>query len=128
MPKPILLTRLVPVLASLLCRYNAGNSTADRSRLLRLRSVVRAGEVHVDGNGYFGEDLDVAFRLLDAPDYKDYRRLTDEPLGVVVSDSIYWSIVRHGYEGLDARAFLRLVSVTVAGRDTRGWVYAPPAV
>jgi GTP diphosphokinase / guanosine-3',5'-bis(diphosphate) 3'-diphosphatase len=33
----------------------------------RLRVVLHAGEVHYDGNGCFGEALDIAFRLLDAP-------------------------------------------------------------
>ena len=32
---------------------------------MRLRAVVHAGEIHDDGRGFYGEDLDVAFRLLE---------------------------------------------------------------
>jgi len=34
---------------------------------MRLRTVMHAGEVHVDGRGFYGDDLDSAFRLLEAP-------------------------------------------------------------
>jgi hypothetical protein len=124
-PKPVLLSRLVPAFASLLCQYNRG-AAAERSRPLRLRSVIHAGEVHIDSQGYYGEDLDVAFRLLEAPDFKAYHRQTAAPLGVIVSDIIYWSVVRHGYEGIDAGEFRPLMAVTVSCRSTQGWVYAPP--
>jgi hypothetical protein len=36
-------------------------------RQLRVRVVVHAGTMFYDANGCFGETLDVAFRLLDAP-------------------------------------------------------------
>ena len=56
-PKPYLLSRLMPALASRLDDYNSGISPDERPRLLRLRAVIHAGEVHFDGKGFFGEDL-----------------------------------------------------------------------
>jgi hypothetical protein len=47
------------------------------------------------------------------------------PLVLVVSEEIYWSIVRHGYEGIPESGFGPLVRVVVAGRRHRGWVHVP---
>jgi len=70
-PKAILLNCAIPVLNRLLIDYNASLPLASRAqRLLRVRVVVHAGEVHYDANGCFGEALDVAFRLLDAGQVK----------------------------------------------------------
>jgi hypothetical protein len=124
-PKPILLSRLIPALAGLLVAHNRGISLAEQPRILRLRAVIHAGEVHYDGKGFFGEDLDVAFRLLDAPKFKAHLRRGSAPLALVASDEIYRSVIRHGYEGIDGDEFLPLVTVNVAGRRRKGWVHFP---
>jgi hypothetical protein len=124
-PKPLLLSRLIPALADLLVEHNSGISPDDQPRILRLRAVIHAGEVHYDGKGFFGEDLDVAFRLLDAPRFKALLRGGAAPLAVVASDYIYQSIIRHGYDGIDGEAFLPLVNVTVGFQRRRGWVHLP---
>lgn len=126
LPKTLLLNPLVPALVTLLADRNASLVGAERHRReLRLRAVVHAGEVHYDGKGYFGEALDVAFRLLDAPRLKDCLRRAVTPLALVVSEDIYWSIVRHDYEGIPESAFDLLVGVRVAGRRRQGWVHVP---
>ncbi len=94
-------------------------------RELRLRAVIHAGEIHCDGKGYFGEALEVAFRLLDAPRVKGCLRQAVTPLVLVVSEDIYWSIVRHEYESIAGSTFEPLVRVTVAGRRRQGWVHVP---
>jgi hypothetical protein len=126
-PKPFLLSRLMPALARLLVKRNSSISSAEKPRIMRLRAVVHTGDVHYDGNGPFGEDLDVAFRLLDAPRFKAYLKIAPEPLAVVASDTIYQSIIRHGYDGLDGKEFDPLVNVTVGFRRRRGWVQLPRA-
>jgi hypothetical protein len=126
-PKPFLLSRLMPVLARLLVTRNNGISPAEKTRIMRLRAVVHTGDVHFDGNGPFGEDLDVACRLLDAPRFKAYLKTAREPLAVVASDTIYQSIIRHGYDGLDGKEFDPLVNVTVGFRRRKGWVQLPRA-
>jgi class 3 adenylate cyclase len=126
-PKPFLLSRLMPALARLLATRNSGISPAEKPRIMRLRAVIHAGDVHYDGNGPFGEDLDVAFRLLDAPRFKAYLKTASEPLAVVASDTIYQSIIRHGYDGLDGKEFDPLVNVTVGFRRRKGWVQLPRA-
>jgi len=128
-PKTLLLNPLVPVLWRLLADHNQGLPERERGRRqLRLRVVVHAGEVHYDGKGYFGEALDVAFRLLDAPRLKDSLRRGPGPLVVAVSDIIYWSIVSQDYEGIPRESYQPVLRVTVAGRRRTGWVHLPAAV
>jgi hypothetical protein len=124
-PKPFLLSRLMPALASLLAARNNGISPAEKPRIMRLRAVVHAGEVHYDGNGPFGEDLDVAFRLLDAPRFKAHLKAATGPLALLASDSIYQSIIRHGYDGIDGEEYVPLVNVTVGFQRRKGWVHLP---
>jgi hypothetical protein len=125
LPKPLLLSRLIPILASLLFAHNSCISPADQSRMLRLRAVIHAGEVHYDENGPFGEDLDVAFRLLDAPRFKTHLKNATVPLALVASDYIYQTIIRHGYEGIVEKEFLPLVTVNVGCLRRKGWVQLP---
>jgi hypothetical protein len=124
-PKPLLLSRLIPALAGLLAAYNNGVPPIEQPRMLRLRAVVHAGEVHCDGKGFFGEDLDVAFRLLDAPQLKAHLRGGITPLALVASDYIYQSVIRHGYDGIDDEEFRPLVTVKVGDQRRKGWVHQP---
>jgi hypothetical protein len=127
LPKPLLFSRLIPVLASLLVAHNSGISPADQPRVMRLRVVIHAGEVHYDAKGPFGEDLDVAFRLLDAPRFKAHLKSATVPLALVASDYIYQTIIRHGYEGIVEEEFLPLVTVNVGLQRRKGWVQLPYA-
>ena len=124
-PQPLLLSRLIPILASLLEAHNSSIPPAEQPRMLRLRAVIHAGEVHYDENGPFGEDLDVAFRLLDARRFKTHLQNTTMPLALVASDHIYQTIIRHGYDGIAEEEFLPLVTVNVYGRRRKGWVQLP---
>src|SRR5690349_20358321 len=125
-PKALLLNRAVPVLSRLLADYNASlPSFSHPDRLLRIRVVMHAGEVHYDANACFGEALDVAFRLLDAVRVKRALRDTADSLILVISGDIYNSVVRHGYDGIDQQAFHPLVRVQVAGQRFPGWIHLP---
>lgn len=127
LPKPLLLSRLIPILASLLAAHNSGISPADQPRILRLRAVLHAGEVHYDEKGPFGEDLDVAFRLLDAPRFKAHLKNATASLALVASDYIYQTIIRHGYAGILEKEFVQLITVTVGCQRRKGWVQFPYA-
>ena len=83
------------------------------------------GEVHYDPDGCYGEALDIAFRLLDAPAVKRALKAAHDPLVLVVSGDIYGSVVRHGYDGIERGGFDRLVSRQVAGSRYPGWVQLP---
>jgi hypothetical protein len=125
-PKTYLLGRLIPELTRLLSEYNLGLRPADLPRLgLRLRAVIHAGEIHRDDNGYFGEALDVACRLLDARRLKKSLQESPAPLVLVVSEEIYWGLVKHEYDGIRMDTFRPEVRVQVAGRRRQGWVHFP---
>jgi class 3 adenylate cyclase len=123
-PKTLLLHPVVPLLSALLAEYNSAQTiTPGGDRRIRLRVVVHAGEVHNDGHGNFGEALDVAFRLLDSAEARSALRRTRAPLALIVSEDIYHSIVRHGYEGIRADSYVPLVRLEVTGRSHQGWVH-----
>src|SRR5580704_6532785 len=84
---------LVLTLTALLAEYNA---SATRPELrMRLRAVVHAGEVHEDNQGFYGDDLDSAFRLLEAPRLKKaLKEATAAPLVLIVSEEIFHGIVQ----------------------------------
>jgi hypothetical protein len=120
-PKTFLLNRVIPILEESLAKH----ARRFPDRRLRMRAVVHAGEVHFDGHGWCGEALDIAFELLDAPEVKKRLRMSVRPLLLVVSEHIYTSVVRQGYEGIDEHAFFEVAPVEVAGQRYRGWVRVP---
>ena len=118
-PKTLLIGAVAPTLGRLVAERNAVHPTGP---VLRLRVVVHSGEVHRTAKGVFGESLEFAFRLLNAPRVKGFCRALTDPVVLVVSEDIYWSIVRHGYEGIDRMAYVPLVRIH-AGRRRQGYVH-----
>jgi class 3 adenylate cyclase len=116
-PKTLLLSEFIPTLNHLLASHNAEDPDQ-----LRLRAAIHAGEVNYDRRGCFGETIDLTFRLLDAPESKTALRGASGPLILVVSDTVYQSVVRHGYHGLDEQTFAPLVQVEIAGHQHCGWI------
>jgi len=122
-PKTVVLGKLIPMLTALLTDHNA--SVTSPELRLRLRAVVHAGEIHQDGRGFYGDDLDAAFRMLDSPALK--KALKDaavSPLALVVSDEIFNGIIQHGY--FNEGPYQPLVRVRVGNRQRRGWIHIPP--
>ncbi|HWD02603.1 MAG TPA: hypothetical protein VG674_09145 [Amycolatopsis sp.] len=117
-PKTVLLARVVPALAELLARHNAENPEV----AFRLRAAVHAGEVHYDEHGPYGEDVDLACRLLDASDLRRRLKGAEGPLALAVSEAIHWSVIRHDYAGIDRAGFAHAFHVRVGGKRMRGWL------
>ena len=125
-PTAALLKTAVPALSGRLSEYNSSLPRASRAqRQLRIRAVVHAGEVNYDANGCFGEALDIAFRLLDSAHVKKALQAAADPLILVISGDIYRAIVRHGYDGIDQRAFHPLIRVRIGGHRYPGWIHIP---
>lgn len=120
-PKTRLLDTVIPELHVQLLEYAKHVGPP-----LRLRAVLHAGEVNYDEHGPYGEQMDVAFRLLESPDVKQRFNATESLLILVVSDPIYHGIVRHGYPGIEERAFSTVTRVTVGEHCYHGWAYVPP--
>jgi PAS domain S-box-containing protein len=119
--KARLLHPLLSRLANGLARYN---DAVPRSARLRLRVVVHAGELLRDALGITGEDLVLAFRLLDANVVRACLTQTGADLVLVVSDVIYQGIVKHGYGAVDPASF-QSVWVTTKETCARTWLHIP---
>ena len=120
-PKTLLLHTFVPALSEML----AAHAVAHPDRMFRLRVAIHSGDVHFDQQGVFGEDIDLTFRLLDAPELKQRLQGTRAPLVLAVSDHIHRSIIRHGYDGIDGRTFEPSIFIEMAGQQHTGWVQVP---
>jgi HD domain len=122
-PKALLLNRVIPEFSRLLSAYNTSlPPQSSPQRQVRVRVVLHAGEVHYDPDGCYGEALDIAFRLLDAPVVKKTFRTAPDPLILVVSGDIYSSVVRHGYDQIDGGPFHRLITQQIADNQYTGWI------
>jgi signal transduction histidine kinase len=119
--KARLLHPLVPRLVSNLSRYNR---TAPDTARLRLRVVVHAGELLRDDHGITGEDLILAFRLLDADVVRAHLTQAGTDLVLVVSDVIYQGIVKHGYGGIEPARF-QPAWVSAKETSSRAWLHIP---
>src|SRR6266540_1223124 len=122
-PKARLLNPFVPRLTAALGRHNRASSAEER---LRLRLVIHAGEILRDAHGYSGEDLNQAFRLLDSEPAHTCLAEAPADLAVIVSDTIYQAIVKHGYRRIDPRGY-RPVTIIAKETNVRAWVHAPQA-
>jgi hypothetical protein len=114
----VLLRRVIPAFSLLLAEHNVGRPLQHQ---LRVRVVVHAGTVFYDANGCFGETLDAAFRLLDAPNVKGALQAAPAPLILVVSAGLDGFV----HTGEAGRAFPR-VSVRVASNEYEGRVRLLP--
>jgi HD domain-containing protein len=124
----VVLNRVVPVFSQLLTGYNARfTDPGERQGELRVRVVLHTGEINDDDHGPFGETLDTAFRLLDAPRVKAALQAAHEPLLLIVSGEVYESAVRHSPAETGQPAFRWLVTAEVAGHDHQGWIHIPAA-
>jgi hypothetical protein len=122
-PKEFVLNRVIPEFSRLLAAYNASLPPhSSQQRQVRVRVVLHAGEVHYDPDGCYGEALDIACRLLDAPVVKKAFKASPGPLILVVSGDIYSSVVRHGHDQTDNGTFHRLVAKQIAGSHYTGWI------
>jgi HD domain-containing protein len=121
----LLLSFALPAFSRLLAGYNASlPDPAGRDRRLRVRVVVHCGNVHDDDNGCFGEALDIAFRLLDAPSVKEALKMAHGAVLLVVSSDIH-DLSSSCSSDIAGYAASRPVTVRVAGNDHQGWIHVP---
>lgn len=121
LPKTLLLHTFIPTLNEML----EAHAATFAARAFRLRVAIHAGEVLFDDKGVFGEDVDITFRLLNAPALKSRLQQTEALLVLAISDDMHRSVVRHGYAGIDGRTFDPIIRLEMADRQYRGWVQVP---
>lgn len=119
--KVCLIDPMIPALVATIRRHNAGSPT----HRIRLKVAVHAGEIHYDGSGWAGADLNLACRLVDsAPLSQHLRDNPDTDLILIVSDLIHSGVIRHGYRRIDPANY-RSTRVAVKETDARAWLHVP---
>ncbi|MDQ2585828.1 substrate-binding domain-containing protein [Saccharothrix yanglingensis] len=114
------LVRLLPeALAGELRRHNA---THHESASIRLRVAITAGEVQHDAHGVVGDDVNLAFRLLDSQPLRRALERTDDVLVLIVSRRFHEDVVRDD-PAVPAGAFQR-VEVGVKEVRDHAWLRA----
>jgi len=122
----VVLNNVIPVFSQLLASYNVGCShPGGRDRSLRIRFVVHIGNIHDDDNGCFGEALDTAFRLLDAPRAKMALKAAPGPLAVVISADVWKAASPNSFAGTYNVASLQPVITHIVGHEYQGWILLP---
>jgi hypothetical protein len=116
-----MLDPFIPNLAAALREHRKLAAVASR---IRLRVAVHTGLLHHDSGAWAGEPMVHCTRLLDAALVRRTAQLNpDADLTVVVSQTVYDSVVRHGY-GLDAAA-CHEVPISEKETRTRAWLHLP---
>ncbi|MFF3616116.1 hypothetical protein [Streptomyces sp. NPDC002580] len=106
-------------------QLRAVNRMASSSAQIRLRGVVAAGYVAVDGHdGWVGSDLNHACRLLDAETLRAALRERPDDFALCVSENVHAGIVRHDHPGIPADTF-HPVTVDSKNGPLRAWLHGP---
>ncbi|MFN2495938.1 MAG: hypothetical protein ABR608_08530 [Pseudonocardiaceae bacterium] len=109
-------------LIAALRRYNEVHSAA---AAMQLRVGLHAGEVYQSSDGAVGQAVNLAFRILDAPEAKASLNSSAGVLALIVSDWFYREVVVND-PAADSRAY-RQITVPVNEIPTVAWVRLPDA-
>lgn len=101
-------------------RYNEPHAEDAR---IRLRVAVTAGEVRHDEHGVVGDEVNLAFRLLDSAPLRDALDRGPGVLALIVSRRFYEDVIRDD-PAADPDAYER-VPVRVKEVREHAWLYAP---
>jgi hypothetical protein len=107
-------------LVAWLRRYNAVHSA---EAAVQLRVALHAGEVSRDGHGAVSAAVNIAFRILEAPEAKSALRLSTGVLALVASDTFYHDVIVHD-PAADPDSYRR-VPVEVKETSTVAWLRLP---
>lgn len=117
--KPRLLNTLIPTIEAALRHHNQSASTA---AALRLRVGVHHGEITLgQDNGYSGEALNHAFRIIDNDVARNALAQAGNDMVVAISDDFFQKVVKPGYGALDPNSYSP-VKITVKETSSTVWL------
>ena len=121
--EPTVVAELVPALDRILRQHNRGLLPEAK---VRLRVAIHQGLVHLDGaNGFPGEAVNEVCRLRDADVLREaLKSFAQASVALIVSESIFQDVVRHGYRGLRPERFAP-VQVSVKDFRAPARIYVP---
>jgi class 3 adenylate cyclase len=97
------------------------NRTSSDHTNIRLRVAVNVGPVTSDGRGLSGEAIIRTARLIEAPVLKEAMAETGAMLGIIASEFVYETAIRHDPEAIDVNGY-RLVEVNIKETKIAGWM------
>jgi hypothetical protein len=100
-------------------RHNRVSCDAAR---IQLRMAAHIGPVHHDGHGFVGRDVNLLYRMLDAPALKRMLGGTSAEIAFITSGYLYESIITRRPSLADPAIFMPLV-VRVKETRARAWAY-----
>lgn len=105
----------------LLWGLQAHNRLASGQAELRVRVVMHAGEMLLTEGAVVGEQLNLAFRLLESDALHRHLKATGASMVLCISDHLYQQVVCQRHHGCDPADFSAM-DVAVKETSTRGWV------
>jgi class 3 adenylate cyclase len=121
-PTMTLMKRLMTVLPAELAKHNAIHDAPVR---VQLRVAVEVGPVVEDEIGVSGEGIIRAARMLAAPVFKTAIAERGSALGVIASDFVHRTAIKHGGAPLDPADYVR-VRVNVKESQMEAWLWLIP--
>jgi hypothetical protein len=100
------------------------NKMASIVAQIRLRMAVHAGPVYRDKHGVSGQAVLRLFRLLEAPVFKCVFATNGATFGLIVSEYVYDTVVRHGLGLIDPDTYSEL-QVRSKETETQAWLHLP---
>lgn len=100
------------------------NHVARDAARIQLRAAAHFGMVEYDGHGFVGSDVNLLFRLLDAPPLKRALAASGADLALIVSDHVYRSFVCQ-HPSLISPDTFEAVRFRVKQDRFQGWTHLP---
>ena len=119
-PKELFVDVFPLTLADALEEHNATHAEPER---MRMRMSLHAGEVNYDAHGVAGSAVNLAFRLIDAPEAKTALAESSGMLVLIASEWFYREVIAH-CEAAEPGSY-REVTVTVKETTVPAWLYLP---
>ncbi|MGH3974566.1 MAG: effector-associated domain 2-containing protein [Pseudonocardiaceae bacterium] len=104
-------------------RHNAVHSA---EAAVQLRVALHAGEVYQDEHGMGGQAVNIAFRILEAPEAKSALRLSTGVLALIASDAFYHEVIVHD-PAADPRSYQQ-IPVPAMEASAMAWLRLPDRV
>jgi hypothetical protein len=89
---------------------------------IQLRIAAHIGLVHYDGHGFAGYDVNLLYRLLDAPRLKRMISQSNAEIAFITSKYLYETVVRRCPSIIDPALF-QIIGVQVKETKTQAWAY-----
>ncbi|MFI2348394.1 hypothetical protein ACH492_15365 [Streptomyces sp. NPDC019443] len=97
-----------------------------KAHALRFRVSLHQGLAVQDAEGWSGDAVNTACRLVDAQPLRDVLVAAPSARMVfIVSDETYRGVIRHGHRGIDPAAYLPMRFATKHGEVVHSWITVP---